>query len=179
MTLEGRIDALVACLEDGTRHLSMKRPGDDDATLLEYAPPSVNAVYIPIGGALTNEQYYRAPSITVMPGECSEKAGEGNLPVVLILMAWDPGTRDVEGEGVSVTDLNGDGWRALTTMIDTVIGHLRSIAYAGGMTLDDELHYGVYDSNFTDLRPYYFGWVQCTFSYQYGDRAKVVNDLLN
>lgn len=179
MTLEKRIDALVASLEGGTHHLKMKRPEDDDATLREYAPPSVNAVYVPVSGALTGEQYYRAPSITVMPGECNEKEGAGKLPVVLILMAWDPGTREEDDGDVTVTDLNGDGWRSLTMLIDTVIGHVRSSGYIGGMTLDDELHYGVYDTNFTDLRPYYFGWIQCAFTYRYENRAKIVSDLLN
>ena len=174
-TLESQMDALCGLLRDGTKDMRLKAPNDRDVTEISYEPPSIYPIYLPQSGALTGQQYPKAPSVVVMPSAVVERGGAGTMPVTLAIVTYDPGTRD---DGALV-DLNNDGWRSLTTLISAIQRTLRKAGYIGGMVLTDDMRVGVYDSKNTDLRPYYVGWIELKLSYHYEVQSQSALDLLN
>lgn len=174
-TIETRIDAVCEALLRGTGRLRLKCPNDRDAIDVCYRAPTVHPVYLPQGGALTGEQYHSAPSITVMPGTISEKDGHGSFQMTLALVTWDPGTR----KDGALVDLNNDGWRSLSGLIDNARRALANAGTVGGMRLQDDVRAGLYDSRNTDLRPYYVGWLEVRFAYHYESLPSDVLNLLN
>ena len=169
------MDALCELLCEGTKNLRLKAPNDRDMNEVRYEAPSIYPVYLPQSGALTGQQYPKAPSVTIMPGPVVERNSAGAFTATLAVITYDPGTR-ADGE---MTDFNNDGWRSLTTLISAVQRALRKAGYVGGMVLADDMRVGVYDSKNTDLRPYFVGWIEVKFTYHYEIESQRALDLLN
>jgi len=173
MTTERRIDDVCAFLREyACGDILLKRPDDDDPERVEWAHPQVHGVYIP---RLPEGQDWLSPTPCVIVGPLNDtrQRDEGTLTLRLLVMTWDPGTReDVEEEPVRKLEIDREGWRALYTFMERIQGAMAEHVTIGDMEVGFPMETALYSDGETvpDLRPYYLGQIDVPMRYVFTRR---------
>lgn len=131
---------------------------------VKWGKPVATCLYLPVD----INQNLTAPCVTVIPAKGEDSDNGGYITMFMQFAIWDPGTRLPGAATTGELIDDREGWRAISTFIDTARRALVSNRIIGNLLLTQfPLKYGILiDEDGYDPRGYIQGFIEATFEYE-------------
>lgn len=165
MTLQQAIDGVADFLRKQVcPQIQLKKASDENIRHWELVNPAVFEIYMPLT-EMTDESELTAPSITIIPKECTEENGAFLCPIQLAITTWDPG--EITGTGVEDAQIQRRttaAWRAMDNLAETIHRAIRRQRSIAGGVVDGKIQRGTYAMRdaMPDTDAYSIGWLDFT-----------------